>query len=234
MISPLLRAENAELRTLLTIQGDLSHGATPKEVLQEVVGHVHAALGASRSYALLREAVGGRFEPAATAGLSDAAVTALKRFFPGPQPLPAHRQRPDRPTGRWSWLSRRRRACCPRRSSDDLGMTHAAAGADPGAGARRDRRSCSSTSSAPPMARRRSPPERVRLAGAVAGQLTLLLENAILYEQLRRRTQRLEALNEIGLALAAAASSEPGGPLRAPAAPRRRCRSGRLSPGDPR
>jgi signal transduction histidine kinase len=52
-------------------------------------------------------------------------------------------------------------------------------------------------------------PERMRLAGAVAAQLTLLLENAILDEQLRRRTLRLEALNEIGLALAAGASSEP-------------------------
>src|SRR5207248_3358033 len=37
-------------------------------------------------------------------------------------------------------------------------------------------------------------PERQRLAGAVAGQLALLLENALLYEQLRRRTSRPAAL----------------------------------------
>jgi len=205
---PLLRAENAELRTLLTIQGDLSHGATPKEVLQEVVGHVHAALGASRSYALLRETVGERFEPAATAGLDDAAVTALKRFFPGPQPLPAidNALQTDEPL---VVTEPQAAGLLPATLVNDLGMmtlllvpirgrARAAIGIllldfdRPADGA------------SPFTA------ERVRLAGAVAGQLTLLLENAILYEQLRRRTQRLEALNEIGLALAAAASSEPG------------------------
>lgn len=203
-----LRAENAELRTLLTIQGDLSHGATPKEVLQEVVGHVHAALGARRSYALLREAIGGRYEPAATVGLSDAAVVTLRRYFPGPQPLPAL----DR-----AWPDAESRVLVDPAIAELL-PTSLADGLDfgmilvvPICGRSREPIAVllldferPATGPAPFTA------ERIRLAGAVAGQLTLLLENAILYEQLRRRTLRLEALNEIGLALAAAASSEPG------------------------
>ena len=204
----LLRAENADLRTLLTIQGDLSHGATPKEVLQEVVGHVHAALGANRSYALLREPLGGRFEPAATVDLSDAAVTALRRFFPDPQPLPAI----DR-----ALLTDDPRPLIDPRAAD---LLPAALVGDLAMGALllvpiRGRAGDAIGILLLDFDRPADGPspltaERIRLAGAVAGQLTLLLENAILYEQLRRRTLRLEALNEIGLALAAAASSESG------------------------
>lgn len=49
----LLRVENAELRALLALQGDLGQASTPKEVLQDVVGQVHAALGSQRCSALL-------------------------------------------------------------------------------------------------------------------------------------------------------------------------------------
>ena len=82
-----LRAENAELRTLLAIQHDLGHGPTLKEVLQEVLGQIHIALGCARSYALLQEG-GDHLEPAATIGLSDEAVSILKTSMAGPESIP--------------------------------------------------------------------------------------------------------------------------------------------------
>lgn len=203
-----LRAENAELRTLLAIQRDLGNGSTPQEVLQEVIGQIHTALGCERSYALLWEGAGGRFVPAATVGLPDAAVSALKDFFPATQPIPALERA----------LGAERPLAIEDARADDLlpaamvralglralllvpirGLSREAIGVLVLDFDRPD-------DGATPLT-----PARVRLAGAVAGRLSLLLENAILYEQLRRRTLRLEALNEIGLALAAGASSEPG------------------------
>lgn len=205
--SPLLRSENAELRALLAIQRDLSHGSTPKEVLQEVVGQVHAALGCDRTYALLWDRGSGRFSPAATAGLGNAAVTALKDLIPGTRPIPALERAlaveeplaiEDARASEWvpgdvaGALGMGALLLVPIRdlARDAIGVLVADFDR-PGP-------------EAAPLT-----PARSRVAGAVAGQLTLLLENAILYEQLRRRTLRLEALNEIGLVLAAGASGEP-------------------------
>lgn len=202
----LLRSENAELRALLAIQRDLSHGSTPKEVLQEVVGQVHAALGCDRTYALLWDRSSGRFTPAATAGLGNAAVTALKDFIPGKQPVAAFVQALDSEAP-VAVEDAHASDLIPAKMAGALGMgalllvpiRDLARDAIGVLVADFDRRE-----GAPPLTA-----ERTRVASAVAGQLTLLLENAILYEQLRRRTVRLEALNEIGLVLAAGASGEP-------------------------
>lgn len=203
----LLRSENAELRALLAIQRDLSHGSSPKEVLQEIVGQIHAALGSDRTYALLWDRSSGRFSPAATAGLGNAAVTALKDFIPGSRPTDAF-ERTLNAEAPLAIEDAHASALIPGEMARALGMgalllvpirdlareTIGVLVAD------FDR--CGED--AAPLT-----PARTRVAEAVAAQLTLLLENAILYEQLRRRTLRLEALNEIGLVLAAGASGEP-------------------------
>ncbi|MFN8512320.1 MAG: GAF domain-containing protein [Thermomicrobiales bacterium] len=203
----LLRTENAELRALLAIQRDLSHGSTPKEVLQEVVGQVHAALGCDRTYALLWDRGSGRFTPAATAGLGNAAVTALKDFIPGTQPVSAleHALASEGPL---AIVDASASELIPAEMARALGMgalllvpvRDLARDAIGVLVADFDR----PASGASPLTS-----SHIRVAVAVAAQLTLLLENAILYEQLRRRTLRLEALNEIGLVLAAGASGEP-------------------------
>lgn len=202
-----LRAENAELRTLLAIQHELGHGSTPREVLQEVLGQIHVALGCARSCALLQEGAGGRFEPAATVGLSDEAVSALKGSIADPEAIPALDRAiaaegllalaPDEartllPPTLVPLLAQGVLLLLPIRGRDEaiIGLLLLAFAPLP--------------DGASPLT-----PARLRLAGAVAGRLALLLENAVLYEQLRRRTMRLEALNEIGLALVAAASSDP-------------------------
>lgn len=203
----LLRSENAELRALLAIQGDLSRGATPKEVLQEVVGQVHGALGARHVCALLRDTANGVLEPAASAGFGDALVATLKQVAPelagtaafrrtlaGERPLPIEDAHASDliPTALANRLGLGALLLLPIR-----GLAREAIGVllldfERGHG------------DASPLTA-----ERVRLASAVIGQLTLLLQNAMLYEQLRRRTLRLEALNDVGLGLAAVASSEP-------------------------
>lgn len=203
----LLRSENAELRGLLAIQRDLSHGSSPREVLQEVAGQVHAALGCDRTYALLWDRSSGRFSPAATAGLGNAAVAALKDVIPGSAPLPAIER---------ALVAEEPLAIDDAHASD---LVPAAVAGALGMGAlllvpvrdlARDAIGVLIADFDRPVGGP-SPltPARRRAAWAVAGQLTLLLENAILYEQLRRRTLRLEALNEIGLVLAAGASGEP-------------------------
>jgi len=202
-----LRSEHAELRALLAIQRDLSHGSTPKEVLQDVVGQIHAALGCDRTYALLWDRSSGRFTPAATAGLGDAAVTALKDFIPGTRPALAA-ERALTSEGPLAIEDACTSELVPVAMARALGMgalllvpirdlAHEAIGV---LVADFDR----ALDGPSPLT-----PDRIRIASAVAGQLTLLLENAILYDQLRRRTLRLEALNEIGLVLAAGASGEP-------------------------
>jgi signal transduction histidine kinase len=203
----LLRSENAELRALLAIQGDLGRGSTPKEVLQEVVGQVNIALGARHVCALLRDTPNGVLEPAASAGFGEATVAALKQAAPdlagtpafthalaGERPLPIEDARASEllPAALASTLGLGALLLLPIR-----GLAREAIGVllldfERGHG-----------DESPLTA------ERVRLAGAVIGQLTLLLQNAMLYEQLRRRTLRLEALNDVGLGLAAVASSEP-------------------------
>ncbi len=203
----LARAENEELRTLLAIQRDLGHGSTPQEVLQEVVGQIHAALGCDRSYALLRERSGERFTPAATVGLSDTAVSALKDLIPGTAPIPAFAEAIGA-GGPVTIDDAGASALIPPTVADALGM--GALLLVPIRGLAREAIGVLLLDFDPPADGTTAlTPERIRLAGAVAAQLTLLLENAILYEQLRRRTLRLEALNEIGLALAAGSSSEP-------------------------
>ena len=202
-----LRVENAELRTLLAIQHELGHGPTPKEVLQEVLGQVHVALGCARSCALLQEGVGGHLEPAATVGLSDEAVSILKSSVTGPESIPAlaralvapgllvltaDEARTLLPPALVPLLAQGSLLPLPIRGLDGevIGLLLLDFALLPDGSS--------------PLT-----PARLRLASAVAGRLSLLLENAVLYEQLRRRTMRLEALNEIGLALVAAASSDP-------------------------
>ena len=202
-----LRAENAELRTLLAIQHELGHGPTPKEVLQEVLAQIHAALGCARSCALLQEGNDGHLEPAATIGLSDEAVSILKASVADPESIPAL-DRARAASGLLLLAADEARTLLPAALVPVLaqgtplllpirGLGEAIIG-------------LLLFDFAPPPDRS-SPltPARLRLAEAVAGRLSLLLENAVLYEQLRRRTLRLEALNEIGLALVAAASSDP-------------------------
>lgn len=202
-----LRAENAELRTLLSIQHELGHGPTPKEVLQEVLGQIHTALGCARSCALLQEGAAGHLEPAATVGFDDGAVSILKSSLADPEAIAAlaHVLVAEGPIGLTPVetstllpeslrpvLATGTLLLVPIRGLRDevIGLLLLDFALVPEGDS--------------PLT-----PARIRLAGAVTGRLSLLLENAVLYEQLRRRTLRLEALNEIGLALVAAASSDP-------------------------
>lgn len=212
----LLRSENEELRALLALQGELGRDATPHEILQEVVGQIHAALGCDRCYALLWDGARQRFTPAAVAGLDDRAVAALKQLELSRAEIPA--------------LDDALRAPAAREPGDTaqlVAIEDAAAGplfppgvvAALGLGAllvlpirglgREPLGVMLFDFDRAPGAPSPLTPARRRLAGAVVGQLTLLLENATLYAQLRRRTRRLEDLNEIGIGLAAHASSEP-------------------------
>jgi len=202
-----LRDENAELRTLLAIQHELGHGPTPKEVLQEVLGQIHVALGCARSCALLQEGFGGHFEPAATVGLSDEAVSILKASVAGPESIPALGRAIAVP-GLLVLSPDEARGLLPPALVPVLAQGALLPLPIRGLGAEIIGLLLLDFALLPDGS---SPltPARLRLAGAVAGRLSLLLENAVLYEQLRRRTMRLEALNEIGLALVAAASSDP-------------------------
>lgn len=212
----LLSSENEELRALLALQGDLGRDATPHEILQEVVGQIRAALGCDRCYALLWDGARQRFTPAAVAGLDDRAVAALKQLELSRGEIPA--------------LDRALRRAAAREPGDTaqlVAVEDAAAGPlfPPGVA---DALGLGALLVLPIRGLGREPlgvmlfdfdhapgapspltPARRRLAGAVVGQLTLLLENATLYAQLRRRTRRLEDLTEIGIGLAAHASSEP-------------------------
>jgi len=202
-----LRAENAELRTLLAIQHELGHGSTPKEVLQEVLGQIHVALGCARSCALLQESIGGHLEPAATIGLSDEAVSILKTSVTGLESIPALDRAIAAP-GLLVLMPDEARDLLPPALVPLLAQGALLPLPIRGLGAEIIGLLLLDFALLPDGS---SPltPARLRLAGAVAGRLSLLLENAVLYEQLRRRTLRLEALNEIGLALAAAASGDP-------------------------
>lgn len=216
----LLRSENAELRALLAMQGDLAQGSTPKEILQEIVGQVRAALGCNRCYALLWDAERRRFEPAAVTGLGNEAVAALKGFVLGPRAVPAldrafYADRPFQiedatcspliPTGMAQALGMGALLLAPIRGVGNETIGVILLDFDRPGTPGDDRQAGRVARSTSPLT-----PERLQLAGAVTGQLTLLLENATLYEQSRRRSNRLEALNEIGLLLAAHASDETG------------------------
>lgn len=216
----LLRTENAELRALLAMQGDLAQGSSPKEILQEVVGQVRAALGCNRCYALLWDSERRRFEPAAVTGLGNEAVAALKTFVLGPRAVPAldrafYADRPVQiedaarspliPSGMAQALGMGALLLAPIRGVANESIGVILLDFDRPGDTEQDRQTERPARPASPLT-----PERLQLASAVTGQLTLLLENATLYEQSRRRSSRLEALNEIGLLLAAHASGETG------------------------
>lgn len=216
----LLRTENAQLRALLAIQGDLAQGASPKEILQEVVGHVQGALGCDRCYTLLWDTERRRFEPAAVTGLADDAVAALKGFALGPRTVPAfdrafYADRPLKiedaannpllPQAMATALGMGALLLAPIRSVANESIGILVLDFDRPSPRTHDSDAVEDDAATSPLT-----PERLQLTNAVTGQLTLLLENAKLFEQSQRRSGRLEALNEIGLGLAAHASSEPG------------------------
>lgn len=206
----LLRLENAQLRALLALQGDLGQGTTPGEILQQVVEQVHDAMGCDRCYALLWDSAHQTFRPAAVSGLTDPMVAALKRLDLARRDIPIL----DRAFASDSYLAiedASTSALVPATLANELDL-----GAILLAPLRRPTHepvgvllfdfTLDRTRLEPsPLT-----PARRQLAGAVAGQLALLIENANLYDQLRRRSRHLEALTEIGLGLAAHASDEPG------------------------
>lgn len=203
----LLRDENATLRALLALQAGLGDGAPPREVLQEVTQQARAVLGCARCYALLWDPARERFLPAASAGFDDATIATLKQVALDPATTPLLRHLGATGEVLDSEDAATRRLC----SADfPLPGESGAVLLAPVRGQTRPLHAVLVFDFPHPLGAP-SPltPERRQLAGIVAGQLTLLLDHANLYEEFRQRASRLEALTELGLGLAARASDDP-------------------------
>ena len=193
-----LQTENAALRALLALQGGPDSAASASDTLSAAIEHLRASLGADRAYGLLCAASSRCLVPAATAPagateLRPDTLAALTRALDLDQPQVVGAMTGDSlPAELAAALGPGDVLLAPLRgaASQPVGLLvfdYDRAGETPS----------------------RISAERLQLAAVVAAQVGLLLERAFLDEQLARRTSRLEALNEIGLGLAAHATGEP-------------------------
>ena len=193
-----LQTENAALRALLALQGAPGRAASASDTVSAAIEHLRTTLGADRAYGLLCAAASQRLVPAATA---PAGATELR-----PDTLAALARALD--LDQAQAVGAMTSASLPANLAADLGPGEVLLAPLRGAASQPvgllvfeyDR-----VGETPSQVS----PERLQLAAVVAAQVGLLLERALLDEQLARRTSRLEALNEIGLGLAAHATGEP-------------------------